>query len=593
MANGKEQFDGAKSPTKVDFAHAAHPLDVGVLQHAIDESRSQVGPEAERSRVVVGRPQETAVVVMTPRKEVAAAVRSPEWIPRGVRDGVVDFGGRQDADHIEHSYLRETDWGYVRESANRRLQALRESTDLNEFVAQHGGYMGIGTEPEAFLLEEDGSVVQINAGESFLGQREDALPPIATPREYARARAELILRRREQLQPGQIAFDGSVRPTGRMNETRINMKGDEAIYNLAITQALHTRYAHCADPLTRQVMDQLARTEGYRDFQELYDNSSTITYWGPPSASHAAIGMHHRRESGAMFVPELEAVAHADMTNSDFATADELLMMSTPVVFDQRPLVIYQGNEHYPRDYRHFLRHAVDTTYPAPFVGSPEALREKVADSILSGRSHTLDRSAYTADVDGLLVPNYHGRVRIRQKVDKDKDGGIKQSCRIEETGCSQSASLPDEIARNALMQLRAVAVDEALAAGFHPSEFYAEKYPYMTSWQRQQEIVLRANLFGFRDSLPMAVILENIRLVRDIGERYPVLQDQAVIAEVRLRNLLNDPVDSLEEYERNPRGPFSEVLQNELDKGTTPIELAHKVVAYQETVAEKTLQAA
>ncbi len=592
MTNEQElKIGGQKSATKVDFAHAEHPLTHARLYEAVEERRGTVGPVGDVPRAYIRDSATAAIIVSTPSKEVVAAVRSPLWIPSGVRNGRVEFGGRPDKDHIEFSYLRETDWEYVKESARKRLDALKKATKLNEFVAEHGGYLGIGTEPEAFLLHEDGSVVQINAGESFLGQREDALPPIATPREYARARAELIQNRRQQLQAGQIAFDGSVRPTGKMSETRITQEGDEAIYNVAITQALHTRYTHCADPLTRQIMDQLAKTENYRDFDEIYNHASTITYWGPPSASHAAIGMHQRRENGTTFVPEWEAVAHADVINSDFATADELLMMSTPVIFGEQPQVLHKGTWRKPRDYRHFMRHVVDTTYPAPFVGSPEALRANVTDSILSGRSHTLDRSAYTADVHGLLVPNYHGRVRIRQKVDVTHKGEIKQSCRIEETGCSQSASLPDELARNALMQLRAVAVDEALAAGMHPSEFYKEKYPHMTTWQKQQDIVLHANLYGFRHPLPSAVIMENIRLVRDIGKRYPVLGLQAVLAETRLRNLFDDPARSLEVYEQKPIGPFSEVLQNELHNGTSPVELAQKVAAYQDTVAEKILR--
>ncbi|MCX6732353.1 MAG: hypothetical protein NTV98_02325 [Candidatus Roizmanbacteria bacterium] len=158
----------------------------------------------------------------------------------------------------------------------------------------------------------------------------------------------------------------------------------------------------------------------------------------------------------------------------------------------------------------------------------------------------------------------------------------------MEFTGCSASPSIYDEVARNSLLQLMMIGAYEALAEGKTPMEYFKAEFPSMGRWEEQKDLIMEANLHGFKTDKVSALINEGLRFAKRMEEKYPALREQAQIAQMRLQNLWNDPVANLEEYVENPQGSFAEVVQNELRSGLSPLEVTKKIEQYQLTMAQK-----
>ena len=267
-------------------------------------------------------------------------------------------------------------------------------------------------------------------------------------------------------------------------------------------------------------------------------------------------------------------------------------MISTPMVFGERPQVEYKGQLVSPRDYRALMRLTLDTTHPADFIRDPETYRKRTTHLITEGLSHTLDRSAYmsefdTAEGEHIERPVMHGRVRIRATSSEPNN----KSGRVEFTGCSASPSINDEVARNSLLQLMMVGAYEALSEGKHPTDYFAEQgFSSMAGWKEQKELLMDANLLGFKTEKVSSLIDEGVRFAERMGEKYHALKEQAGIVKDRLLNLRKDPVASLDEYVDNPQGSFAEVVQKELGKGQSALDVAKKIEQYQLTMANKLL---
>lgn len=531
----------------------------------------------------------SGVVVANPGGAIVAAVRSNTWIPVKIEGDVVEFGGTPGENQIERSFLFESSDRDVQEHAQELLGRLQRSSNLGEFALSNEGAGGGGSEPEGWLIHHDGSPYEISdGGEVQTNCIEETIPPYANAQEFLAARSRQILARKEKY-PDAIVLDTSTLPTSHPREMKIGITGENGMYVTAITHKLWAEYMNCLDPTARQLMNTLGKTFGFEDWPAMHEELGNMAYL-VFAASHLSIGLPHVHNGESLAIPEQEAIAVADISNSDFGTLAEMLMLSTPMVFGESPKVIYKGQETSPRDYRALMRLTLDTTHPADFIRDPETYRKRTIHLVTEGLSHTLDRSAYMSEfetVEGEHIerPVMHGRVRIRATSSEPNN----KSGRVEFTGCSASPSLYDEVARNSLLQLMMVGAYEALSEGKHPTVYFAEQgFSSMTDWKKQKKLLMDANLLGFKSDNVSVLIDEGVRFAKRMGTKFPALMEQAQIVEKRLLNLRNNPAASLNEYVDNPQGSFAEVVQKELTNGQSALEVAKKIEQYQLTMASK-----
>lgn len=531
----------------------------------------------------------SGIVVSNPGGAIVASVRASSWIPVKIEGDIVNFGGIQGENHVERSFLFESTDKAVQGHALELLARLQKSNNLGEFAISNEGAGGGGSEPEAWLIHQDGSPFDItDGGEVQTNCAEETIPPYANAQEFLVARSQQILARKEKY-PDAIVLDTSTLPTSHPREMKIGTTGENGMYVTAITHKLWAEYMNCFDPTARQLMDTLGQTFGFENWSAMHKELGNMAYL-VFAASHLSIGLPHVHNGESLAIPEQEAIAVADMFNSDFGTLAEMLILSTPMVFGESPKVIYKGQETSPRDYRALMRLTLDTTHPADFIRDPETYRKRTTHLVTEGLSHTLDRSAYMSEfetVEGEHIerPVMHGRVRIRATSSEPNN----KSGRVEFTGCSASPSIHDEVARNSLLQLMMVGAYEALSEGKHPSDYFAEQgFSSMAGWKEQKELLMDANLLGFRTDKVSSLIDEGLRFAQRMGEKYHALKEQANLVEDRLMNLQKDPVASLEEYVNNPQGSFAEIVQKELASGNSVLEVSKKIELYQLTMANK-----
>lgn len=573
--------------TKYSFATNGNLLNRDALLNAISSRRERF-PHINGDLDITGTFGESGVVVSNSGGEIIAGVRNRSFIPQTLDlvTGEVEFGGKQSEIHLETSLERSISVEQVKRAAQSILYALSNSDTFEEFATHHSGMGAVGSEPEAWLFDENGNPYEIkNGGELQANLKEDVIGPISDPEKFLKARAEHILKRKSELPYHISAVDTSVFMTGSPQQMKIGAEGEIGLYVLAIQDRLYRSFIHAYDPLARQLINQIAIHFGFEDYEDLHSKMRNMAYWNM-AASHASVGLHHRRTgSGGMWIPEMEAIAVADIFNSNLATVAEMLTMSTPVTYGITPVVEKGGNNYWPRDYRTVMKYLMDTTYPADFILTPERMHKRITSAIVDGLSHTLDRASYVSEIGGVKVAAMHARVRNRMATSEPKN----QTGRIEFTGCCATPSILDETARNCFLQVLTIAAYEALAHGEHPVTYWAQKYPNLSRWEEQKDLAMKASVFGFKYPEVKTLIEESLEFL-NLMRKYSTLVPEINMASERIVNLLRDPATSLEEYLGNPQGPICEVLQQELQNGVDPVDLAKKIEVYQISMAQKIL---
>lgn len=540
-------------------------------------------PHANGHLHIEGELGEGGVVVRNGHNNVVAAVRSPEVIPTAITPGGVEFGGDQTTRHIETTIEKPVDAAETQLAARMVLAGLKqEGIGLDMISRNMTGLGAIGSEPEGVVLDRNGDLIDEPAGELQMGCVEDTMSPVSTRSQFLQARAAHILERKQRFGEETTVLDSSVSITSTPDRMRVANSGEIGPYVEAVQHLLYSRYLNCQEPHAREGMERLALAFGYDSYATMKTEMGNMAFW-TMFASHASVGLHHRRLGlSGMYVPDKEAIYISDIYNSDLATLAEMLMMSTPVIFGETPTIKGQ----WPRDYRTMLKYTLDTAHSGPFIGDSQTMNDRISYGIRNGLSHTMDRTSYLAQAGERTVASMHGRVRNRKASSDPRN----LTGRVEFTGCSSSASILDESARNSFLQILLVAAYEGLSQDAHPANYYAGRYPSLTSADNGMSLGQEAALHGFRTSNVSALIEEGVALCQDIGERYPVLSDQSQEVQWRLNNLLRDPAASLEEYVNNPVGPFCEVVQQEWLRNPDPVSLAKKIEAYQLAVATRIL---
>jgi hypothetical protein len=542
-----------------------------------------------RSSFIEGEIGKTGVVIRTqegPWYPVVASLPHPQNLPKSLEGRRVDFGGMQTDARLETALEKPLSPKRTRNDANLILEALKQTDDFSEVSQNFTGLGAIGSEPEAWVIDPQiGNLAPISGGELQYGLLEKTLPPVSDPLRFLQTRAKFNLERAEENQ-NFLVVDTSVLPTSNPWEVKVNNGGNKGHYIQAVQHFLYEHYFNFSDPIANLLMDKISQQFGFSSYKELHELKNDMAYW-VMAASHASIGLHHRREGiKAMWTSAQEAIAIADIFNSDLATVAEFLMFSTPIIYGLTPQVKIADEEYWPRDYRVILRYLMDTTFPAPFIGDPEKMYDNMSRAIINGYTHTLDRASYLTEVNGRVIAVQHGRVRNRIASTEP----LNQTGRIEFTGCSASPSILDELARNCFLQILAVGAYEALANGQHPIEYFGERYPHLASWEEQKNLVTKANLFGFNHPEVSNLINEALNFIEELVGKYPALRQQVEVTRWRIENLKKSPVSSLQIYLENPNGPISEVIQNEIKKGIDSLELVKRIAWYQNELSRRIL---
>ncbi len=568
---------------KKKYLSCESPLTLPMLSAEITERQEEFS-NIDNEISLVGTLQKTGVVGLNKDGSIAFVIKNPKYIPTEIDDKIT-FGAEQTADHVETSLMKAVDDEYVTEYAGKMIQAIKDAPDFSQIPTTFGGFGKFGSEPEGFAADEKGDLANIDGGELLKGTIEETVDPVSEPLAFFEARSEQIQKRKEKY-PHVAIVDTSTPMTSTPEKMNICMEGDIGDYVKSMQDLLFREQADCLEPATQKMMENIAQQKGYANFEEMKAELGHLGYWAI-AASHLNIGLpHHRDEKGRVFVTEQEVVAVTDVMNSDLATVAEMLMMSTPLVWETTPEVEMDGKKHRPRDVRALLRYTLNTGFPSGFIRTPEALRERITENIVNGPADRLDRASLVAEIDGKKYPVQHGRARARINTSKPED----KTGRIEYTGCSSSPSIMDEAARNSFLQLLAVGAYEALANGQQPIEYFKENYPHIATADKQKDLAIDASLHGFSDPEHpevTEVIHESIRFINDMQDKYPALEMQCALARVRIQNLLEEPADSIEEYTMDPKGPISEVILKEYDRGVPPLEIVRKLEKMQIKNAE------
>lgn len=569
-------------------------LTMPLLAEKIEHANGRF-PHVQHGRLrTSGEVNKTGITVANPDGSLVAAVRHPDWIPKRIEGTNVEFGNDQSTEHIERSLLFSAPPDLVQEHGQSLIASLKIVKDINRLAMFNEGAAAGGSEPEGWGIDRNGDPYPIeDGGELQENCIEQQIEPIGNPSDFLVARSKQILKRKEKYGEA-IVTDTSSLTTSSPAQTKVGTGGENGPYVTAIQDKLWSQYMNCLEPTTRQLMNNLANTFGYGNWGNMHQELGNMAYL-VFSASHLSIGLPHMRVGiEAMAIPEQEAIAVADIFNSDFGTLAEMLMLSTPMVFGQTPTIMTDQGERWPRDMRAIMRYTLDTTHPGEFIMTPERYRERVAHQIETGLSHTLDRAGYMSVLTGpdgeqIERPVMHGRVRLRAATTEP----MNQSGRVEFTGCSASPSIYDEAARNSLLQMMALGAYEAIAEGKHPIEYFRKEFPSMGEWENQKDLIIEADLHGFKTKKVSALIREGLQFAQRMGEKYPALKEQSELVQARLKNLWAEPVATLDEYAANPQGPFCEVVQNELRSGKSTLEVTKEIEKYQLRMANKFLETA
>lgn len=549
----------------------------------------------------VGFANETGAVVHV-NGHVFAGVRHPGRIPQSVGPDGVIFGATPTSDHCEGSLLRANGMDAAQKDAEQFIKELHHF-GLKPTTLRREGPLHAGTESEMWAYTQDGSPFPLpheHQEELHAHVWETATTPNLSPNQQARALAQDMLWRTNEVHNG--VFNNTSMPVvGSPDSLEINTNpGQKGQYVWAVQQDLFDRHLDPRDEIARTLWDQIAQRYGYGNFDNMKQSVGNLSVWAC-SAAHVSIGLSHERDHQGknLFGSVEEAIAIADLFNSDLATVAEFMTYSTPVVFGMRPeLTDGEGGIHHPKDARAALRYAMTTTYPSAFVEDSPTLRDRVTHAMVEGIADRLDRSAYiTQFTDRGEVteePAAHGRVRIRMAYGPMDTLAEKGTGRIEFVGCGSTPDIVALVSRNAFLQLMGIYAHEALAHGQYPKEYGAAEFPLMTSWQKQRDLSHRYNFVGPNDEQVNDLIQQGKRFVEYMSESYRdhVTQQLVILARYGMDRLTQTTeAENLEEFLTNPKGSISDVIAKMLNDGTSPTEIALAIHTYQLEQAKMILE--
>lgn len=568
----------------------------GTFRALVIRSPHQPGDEA----TVVGTPTVTGAVVHV-NGHVFGAVRHPSRIPESVGPDGVTFGASPTSDHCEGSLLRSSGMKEAQQFAGSFIADLKHF-GLKPVSQRRGDALRAGTESEMWTYEGESPYPLPHELQEELHAHvwETATNPNLTPNQQARELASDMLSRVDRL-PNAIFNNTSMPIAGAPDALNINTNpGEKGQYVWAVQQDLFDRHLDPRDSVAVRLWDNVAQRYGYKNFTHLKNEVGNLSVWAC-SAAHVSIGLSHwtDRQGKNHFGSVEEAVAIADLFNSDFATLAEFMTYSTPLVYGTRPELRTSAGETFrPKDARAAMRYAMTTTYPAPFVRDAQGLRDTVTSAMIDGTADRLDRASYITAFESesgvQQEPAAHGRVRIRMAYGPMEKLADKRTGRIEFVGCGSTPDIVALVSRNAFLQLLGIYAHEALAAGQYPREFAEGTFPSMTNWDKQRELSHRYNFRGMHDPNIQTLVDEGQNFIDHMAKNYPdaITRQLVQLARYGMERLGQETeVKTLDEFLVNPRGSISDVIVSMFESGLSPVEITEAIHDYQLKQAQQIIE--
>lgn len=573
---------------KLTFLPQGKPLESATqLYDRFADSRHLIVSGAVSVR---GDVQRTGLVVQD-GDEVIAAVKHPMHIPNSLdmTTQQAEFGGQQTEPQVSASMERVLGMERVSLDAQNVIRTIRER-GLG-ITAQNTGILIVGNEPELHAINPDGSPFALPPGwqqevQHNLG--ETATHPSGDPKTQAIYLAQDRMRRStDQSVDGAFWNETSMGISYRPQDLLLN--GDHenlGPYVTAITNNLFINSLNGRDPVSLQLWNSVAQTSGYANFDDMKKQLGTLAFWDC-AASHASVGLFHRRLNGGLYTSVEEAIALSDLFASEFGLLAEWMTYSTPIVFGQKvPYIDESGQSHNFLDARAAMRHIMDTTFPAPFIGDPATLKDRITEAMLDGTADRLDRASYVTVFPGnVKVASAHGAVRNRMSQGDGLKPHENAIGRVEFTGGGSTPDIVATVARNAFLQLLGVYSYEALAHGQYPKEYQNGLFPQMNSWEQRLELSHEYNFKQTKSPQAIKLIQNGMQFIDHMQANYKTDDMQYLINTARIgMQKLYEPAtaSNLQDFLHHPQGLISQVISRMYDQGMTPVEISHAIHEYQ-----------
>ncbi|MBD3362391.1 hypothetical protein GF362_01590 [Candidatus Dojkabacteria bacterium] len=579
--------------SKINFAKATDESinTVGDLERSLTSEYAMMPKQLQ----IHGEAGETGLGI-TFNGMVVGAIKHPDLIPKWIDFDTytAEFGGEQHYGHIDTSMAIPLGIEYTRLRSSEIINRIKQ--EGLTAVSKDTGFGTIGVEEESLHFDHLGNPVSLEPDEQVEIQdnaMEVALEPSSSIIEQALQIAQGRIGEAKR-NPDHLINSTSFSILSKPHEMRMN-NGDLAPYVNAIVIKWFDEFLTPSDLISRKYWDNIAGENSFFDYEDMKQyigNSSFMAF----CASHASLGLRAEQIDGSYCVGLEEAIAVSDLFNSDFSTLLEWMTYSTPLVFGEKIGIDIGDEKKYPKDARAVARLAIRSTYPGTFIGDTEGYKERILRSMINGSADRLDRAGYTAYHEDLdkEIACAHGRVRLRATGGSGKEKFVSPLGRVEFTGGAATPDLIALMSRNAMLKLLGIASYEALAGGESPIDYFADKFPSMSTCDEHIELAHAYNFDGTDNPKVAALIEEGRAFLSYMRNNYKHEDVEYLIdlAEIGINKLVEDTeARTLEQYLENPKGNISDVISNMWEDGYSSLEISHALTDFERKQSEKLIK--
>ncbi|MBD3362389.1 hypothetical protein GF362_01580 [Candidatus Dojkabacteria bacterium] len=577
--------------TKINFANNEAPPITSTEGLSKSLETYKMVPEGS---MILGKPGETGIVVLSPQGEIVATARHPWFIPSSYDFATrkSEFYGQQNLAHLDTSMALTLEPEYSRQKAAEIVRSVKEN-GISQ-TSKETGCFTIGMEEECLHFDKDGNPKALPVDQQIELQDNVKEIPLDPTNGVA---SEALIVAESRLSEIAEHSDSTINSTsfsilGKPDEQGMNSSSD---YIHAVAGHMFENYFFPKDSVAAQYWNNIAKEAGFTNFYDMRDHVKDLT---PLTfvASHVSLGLRTEKTNGSYNIGLEEGIAVSDMFNSNFATVAEWMTYSTPLAFGNRPGVIINGEKRYPKDARAVGRLGSRTSHAGDFIYTPENYKSRAIEAIINGSADRIDRAAYTSYHEDLDqdIASVHARVRFRVTGGSGEDYFQKPLGRVEFVGGAATPDIVALVARNAMVKLMGIAAYEAVSNGQHPADYFKYKFPSMAACDEHIDLAHDYNFYG-ADHPKVAALLEEAKsFLNYIRQEYNTeeIQYLADLAEVGL-NKLEEPTKarSLDEYLEDPQGNISDVVAHMWEDGYSAKEIAEAVAEFEKQQSEKIIE--
>jgi len=587
-------FDDATKLSKINFCDSYSTTINSLME--LETILSEEYEEIPKDICIFGIPQNTGISIVS-GGSIVACIKHPKFILNSIclKTKEIEFYGKQTINQIESSM------GDVLGIKNASIMAREVIENINTIgynaVIQKYGFGSVGLELEFCVFDNHGNPYRIPSEEQCEVMNnlvEIALPPSYSIKSTALQIAEAILNEKIN-RPNTISPNFSFSILSKPHELKMN-DGKLSHYVIAVTQRMRNKVISLKkDSPEESFWENLASNFGFHSYKNLEDSCEIIAHLAI-CASHMNFGLRTSMINGSYRIGMEECIVCGDIIQSNFGTLLEWMTYSTPLAYGIKIGVNIDGQMKYPRDMRAIAKLLSRSCYPSHFLYSTENYNKIAKKNIEKGIADRLDRAAtslYHEDIDKEIVCS-HGRVRFRVTGGNgSKKFGIPLG-RIEFVGGGETPDLIALLARNSLMTLMCIAAYEALSYENHPSTYFLNRFPNICRDDKCKELGYEYNFEGISSPIVMNLINEGFSFIDYMKDKYhhEDIQYLCALAKHGLDKLIvKTEAHDFNEFINNPKGNIVDVINNMIENGYTPLQIASSANDYEKKLSEMIIE--